>query len=151
MGVPFPVFLGIVGGITELVPIIGPWIGGAAAVLVTLALAPDKVLWVVLLYLGIQLVENTILVPRIQGNALKLHPILLILIVVVASQTFGIWGVILGPPLVAMGKAMAEYFLGEWSRVVPAPPASFPGPEPAAEDSSPNESSGAVPDRPADS
>ena len=46
LGVPFSILLGIIAGITELIPIIGPWIGGAAGVIVTLATAPEKALWV---------------------------------------------------------------------------------------------------------
>ena len=116
LGVPFAFILGIVAGLTELVPIIGPWIGGAAGVLVTLATAPHKVLWVILLYLVIQLLENTLLVPRIQGSTLKLHPVAIIMTIVVASQYFGLWGVILGPPLVAMGKDIIVYLAQEWNR-----------------------------------
>ena len=115
LGVPFSFFLGIVAALTELVPIIGPWIGGAVGVLVTLATVPDKVPWVILLYLVIQLTENAVLVPRIQGNALKLHPIAVILIVVISGHYFGIWGIILGPPLVAMGKDMLVYFFQQWN------------------------------------
>ena len=118
LGVPFAFILGIVAGLTELVPIIGPWIGGAAGVLVTLATAPDKILWVILLYLVVQLLENTLLVPRIQGNTLKLHPIAVIMVIVVASQYFGLWGVILGPPLVAMGKDIIVYLAQEWNRPI---------------------------------
>ena len=116
MGVPFPFVLGLVAGITELIPIIGPWIGGAVGVLVTLATAPDMVPWVILLYFGVQMLENVLLVPRIQGNSLNLHPVAIILIIVVASNFFGLWGVILGPPLVAMAKEMAVCFSREWSR-----------------------------------
>ena len=116
LGVPFAFILGIVAGLTELVPIIGPWIGGAAGVLVTLATAPDKILWVILLYLVVQLLENALLVPRIQGNSLKLHPIAVIMVIVVASHYFGLWGVILGPPLVAMGKDIIVYLAQEWDR-----------------------------------
>ena len=115
LGVPFAFFLGIVAALTELVPIIGPWIGGAVGVLVTLATVPDKAPWVILLYLVIQLAENAVLVPRIQGNALKLHPIAVIMIVVISGHYFGIWGIILGPPLVAMGKDMVVYFFQQWS------------------------------------
>jgi predicted PurR-regulated permease PerM len=115
MGVPFAVILGLIAGLTELVPIIGPWIGGAAAVLVTLATAPDKVLWVILLFLVVQLLENTLLVPRIQGNTLKMHPIAVILVITVGSQYFGLWGVILGPPLVAMAKDVIVYLAGQWN------------------------------------
>ncbi len=117
LGVPFPFMLGIVAGLTELVPIIGPWIGGAAGVLVTLATAPEKVPYVILLYLAIQLLENTLLVPRIQGESLKLHPVIIILVIIVASNYFGFWGVILGPPLAAMGKEIGVYFAQQWSRV----------------------------------
>ena len=115
LGVPFAIFLGIVAAITELIPIIGPWIGGAVGVLVTLATVPEKALWVLLLYLGIQLLENALLVPRIQGNSLRLHPVVVILIVVLASQFFGIWGIILGPPLVALGRDLVSYFFREWN------------------------------------
>ncbi len=118
LGVPFAFILGIVAGLTELVPIIGPWIGGAAGVLVTLATAPEKILWVILLYLVVQLLENTLLVPRIQGNTLRLHPIAVIMVIVVASHYFGLWGVILGPPLVAMGKDIIVYLAQEWNRPI---------------------------------
>ena len=116
LGVPFAVILGIVAALTEMIPIIGPWIGGAVGVLVTLATAPDKVLWVILLYLVIQLLENTLLVPRIQGDTLNMHPIAIIMVITIGSQYFGLWGVILGPPLVAMGKDVIVYFVQEWNR-----------------------------------
>ena len=121
LGVPFPFVLGIVAGLTELVPIIGPWIGGVAAVLATLATAPHLVPWVILLYLGVQLLENTLLVPRIQGSSLNLHPVALIVVIIIASSFFGLWGVILGPPLAAMLKDMAAWFVREWNRPVEAP------------------------------
>lgn len=116
LGVRFSVMLGIVAAITELVPIIGPWIGGAVGVLVTLATDPEKVPWVILLYLGVQLLENSLLVPRIQGNALNLHPIAVMIVIVIGSQLFGLWGVILGPVLVAAAKEVIKYFYAEWNR-----------------------------------
>jgi predicted PurR-regulated permease PerM len=114
--VPFQILLGIVAGITELVPIIGPWIGGAVGVLVTLAVAPEKVIWVILLYLGIQILENSFLVPRIQGNALDLHPIAVMIVIVIGSHLFGLWGVILGPLLVAAARDVIKYFIDQWNR-----------------------------------
>ena len=129
MGIPFAFVLGIVAGLTELVPVIGPWIGGAVGVLVTLATEPAMVPWVILLYLGVQIVENVLLVPRIQGDALNLHPVAVILVIVIASNYFGLWGVILGPPVVALIRDLAVYFAREWNR----PPCSGEqGPEVAA-------------------
>ncbi len=115
LDVPFAVVLGIVAGLTELVPIIGPWIGGAVGVLVTLATEPDKVLWVILLYLVVQLLENTLLVPRIQADTLNMHPIAVIMVITVGSHYFGLWGVILGPPLVALAKEVVVYLVREWN------------------------------------
>jgi predicted PurR-regulated permease PerM len=116
LGIPFQVLLGIVAGITELMPIIGPWIGGAVGVLVTLATAPEKVIWVILLYLGIQVLENSFLVPRIQGNALDLHPIAMMVVIVIGSHLFGLWGVILGPLVAAVAKEVIKYFVEQWNR-----------------------------------
>ena len=115
IGVPFAILLGVVAGLTELVPIIGPWIGGAVGVLVTLATEPDKVLWVILLYLIVQLLENTLLVPRIQADTLNMHPIAVILVITIGSQYFGLWGVILGPPLVALAKDVIIYLVKQWN------------------------------------
>lgn len=116
MGVPFALVLGIIAGITELVPVVGPWIGAIAGVLVTLATEPHLLPWVILLYLAVQLLENTLLVPRIQGESLNLHPVAIILTIVVASNYFGLWGLILGPPLVALFKEMFVWFVREWNR-----------------------------------
>ena len=116
MGVPFAFVLGIVAGLMNLVPMIGPLIGGLFGVLVTLAVAPEKVLWVIPFYLAVQLVENTLLSGRIQGNALKLHPVWLTVIVVVAGKYFGIWGIIIGPPVVAMVRDMAVWLSEEWNK-----------------------------------
>lgn len=119
LDIPFAVILGIVAGLTELIPIIGPWIGGAVGVLVTLATEPEKVLWVILLYLAVQLLENALLVPRIQANTLGLHPIAVILVITIGSQYFGLWGVILGPPLAAMLKGIIAYAAQEWNQPPP--------------------------------
>jgi predicted PurR-regulated permease PerM len=115
IGVPFAILLGIVAGFTELIPFIGPWIGGAVGVLVTLATAPEKLLWVVPLYVGVQLLENMVLVPRVQGQSLSLHPAVVLLIIAISSQVWGLWGVILGPPVASLIKDLAVYFSQQWS------------------------------------
>ena len=114
MGVPFAFLLGVVAGTTALIPIVGAFIGVAVAILVTLATAPEKLLWVVILYLGVQLAENTLLAPRIQAGALKLHPIAVILVIIVGGHFFGIWGVIFAPPLVSLVKDIVKYLAHEW-------------------------------------
>ncbi len=91
IGVPYALVLGLVAALTELIPIVGPWIGGVFGVVVTLAVSPEKVLYVAILYVAVHLVENTVLVNRIQGQALRIHPVWMTIIVVVAATYFGIW------------------------------------------------------------
>ena len=112
--VPFAPILGLVAGIFELVPIIGPWLGAIPGIIVVLATAPDKLVWVALVYLGVQLLENSLLVPRIQSRALNVHPIMIMVALIVGSEVAGLWGVILGPPLTAASKEVFMYFLREW-------------------------------------
>jgi predicted PurR-regulated permease PerM len=109
LGVPFSLALALLAGVMEMVPTLGPWIGGAVAVIVTLAMAPEKALWVVLLYLGIQLVENNLLVPKVQSAYLKIHPAIMILLLVFGAYTAGFWGILLVGPLTATLVEIFKY------------------------------------------
>jgi len=99
--IEFAAALAAFAGATELIPLLGPWIGGAAAVIVTLATAPGKAIWVALLFLLVQLLENNLLVPRIQGGYLRIHPALLVVLLVLGAYVAGFWGIILAAPLTA--------------------------------------------------
>lgn len=111
---PYAPVLGIVAGVFELIPVIGPWLGAIPGVIVTLAFAPDMIIPVVLLYLLIQLLENSLLVPRIQSESLNLHPVMVLAALIVGSEVAGLWGIILGPPLAAAGRGVLLYFLSVW-------------------------------------
>ena len=130
LGIEFSILLGIVAGFTELIPIIGPLLGAIPGIFVTLATSPEKVLWVVLLYLGVQAVENAVLVPRIQGHAVGVHPAILMVALMVGSEAAGLWGVLLSVPVTAVGRDVFNYFHAEWSEP-PAPeePADAEGDE----------------------
>jgi hypothetical protein len=56
-----------------------------------------------------------VLVPRIQGQSLNLHPVVVLLIITVGSQIWGLWGVILGPPVGALIKDLIVYFSEQWN------------------------------------
>jgi len=99
--VPFSLALSLLAGITELIPTLGPWIGGAVAVIVTLAMAPEKAIWVVVLFFAVQIVENNLLVPKIQSAYLHIHPAIMIVLLVFGAYFAGFWGLLLIGPLVA--------------------------------------------------
>lgn len=107
--IPFAPVLAVFAGITELIPILGPWIGGAAAVIVALATAPEKAIWVALLYFFVQLLENSLLVPRIQGGYLRIHPAVAMVLLVLGAYIAGFWGLILAVPLTATIVEIYKY------------------------------------------
>ncbi len=112
MQIPFYAVLAVFAGITELIPILGPWISGAAAVIVTLAIAPEKAIWVVVLFVGIQLLENMFLVPRIQGGYLRINPAIAIVLLVIGAYIAGFWGLLLAVPLTATVVEIYKYLHG---------------------------------------
>ena len=115
LGIDFAVLLGIVAGITEAIPVVGPIIGAVPGIIVTLATAPEKIVWVLALYLGSQLLENSLLVPRIQGNAVQMHPIVIMALLIVGSETFGVIGVVAAVPVASVLREVFKYFYGLWS------------------------------------
>ena len=110
MNVKYAVLLGAVAGIFELVPIVGAWLAVIPTIIVVLSTSPEKILWVLLLYLGVQLFQSAIIVPRVQSFAMKLHPLMILVSIVVGSEIAGLWGVVLGPPIAASLKELIIYF-----------------------------------------
>ncbi len=108
-GIPYAMPLAVFGGIATLVPIIGAWLAGIVSVLVVLATAPDKILWVGLGYIVIQLLENNLLVPRIQGRQMHIHPALVIVLTIVAASRFGILGFLLVLPVTMLVVEITKY------------------------------------------
>jgi predicted PurR-regulated permease PerM len=125
IGVPYALLLGIIAGLAELIPIVGPLLGMLPGILVTLATSPADVFWVLALYIGIQTVQNAFITPRVQGRAVKLHPALIMIVIVVASEAAGLWGIVLAVPLVAAARDVFRYFYREWSNADEVQPAAL--------------------------
>jgi len=109
MGIDFPLALAVAAGFTELIPIIGPIIGFVPAFIVVLATEPDKWWWVILFYLGVQAAENYLLVPRVHGHSIHMHPALVLLLLTIAGALFGLWGVLLVVPIAATIRDVYAY------------------------------------------
>lgn len=107
--VPYAPALAFFAGITEMIPTIGPWIGGGLAFLVTLSTAPEKAILVVVLFIGVQLVENNLLVPRIQGGYMRIHPAAVLMLLVLGAHIAGIWGIIISIPIAATVARIVQY------------------------------------------
>ena len=110
IGIDYAILLGVVAGMFEFIPIIGAWLGFIPALVVVLSTSPDKFIWILLLYAGVQLMQGAFLVPRIQSFAIKIHPLLILVSILIGSEVGGLWGVILGPPIAASVKELIVYF-----------------------------------------
>ena len=109
LGVELSLALALFAGVTELIPIIGPWLGAVPAVVIVAATEPELLPWVVLLYVAVQQLENNLLVPRVHGYALDLHPAMIILLLVVGGSVFGFIGLIVIVPLSAILRELFWY------------------------------------------
>lgn len=99
IGVPLALALGLIAGLLDFIPYVGPWLGAAPAVLLALAEGPAEAVWTAILFLVIQQVEGNVLMPVIQKRASALPPVLTILAVVAFGVLFGFMGVFLATPL----------------------------------------------------
>jgi predicted PurR-regulated permease PerM len=114
LGTPYPLLLGTLVGITNVVPLVGPWIGGAVAVVVTLFYDPQTALWVALAVLGIQEVESNLIRPFVMKGVAKLHPFPTLLALIVFTSMFGILGAVLSLPLlIAIGTIIEVLWVEE--------------------------------------
>ncbi|MBI2621611.1 MAG: AI-2E family transporter [Candidatus Levybacteria bacterium] len=101
LGVPFALPLAILAGILEIIPTLGPIIAAIPAVIVGLAISPVMAVSVVLAYIGIQLAENNILVPKIMQKAVGLNPVVIIVAILIGARLFGVMGALLSIPFVS--------------------------------------------------
>jgi predicted PurR-regulated permease PerM len=95
---------------TELIPYLGPWLGSVPPVIYALFVHPLSAIWVALLFLGIHQIEGHVVVPKVMGTALRLNPLLVIFGLLAGLELYGFLGVLVVLPLLAILRAMWEYF-----------------------------------------
>jgi len=106
--VRYPVVLGFVGGIANIIPYFGPFIGAIPAVAVALLQSPAKVIWTIVVFTLIQQIDNNFISPKIIEGRLGLHPVTTILVVLVGGEFFGIFGMLVSVPAAAILKIILK-------------------------------------------
>lgn len=106
IGVPYPVLLGVIGGLSNTVPYFGPFIGAVPSVIAALMISPVKTLWVIMLFVLVQQIDNHFISPKIIEGNLGIHPVTIIIIVFIGEEFFGFWGIIAAVPIYAMVKCI---------------------------------------------
>ena len=108
IGMPYAPLLGFIGGVSNIIPYFGPYIGAVPALAVALTMSPWMALWTAIVFLVVQQVDNIYLSPRIMEGKLGLHPVTTILAVIIGGKLFGMLGLLLSVPLVAMLKILLK-------------------------------------------
>jgi predicted PurR-regulated permease PerM len=127
IGVPLALALGVLAGVLELVPYVGPWISAVPAVLVALTVSPGCVLAVLALYLALHLLEGYVLVPLVQRRAVHLPPALTVAAQALLAELLGVMGLFVAAPLtlcavVLLKMLYVEDTLGDDAVDVPGEP-----------------------------
>jgi len=102
--VKYSLLLGIIIGITNVIPYFGPIIGAVPAILIAAATSTKQVIWVAVIVFGLQFIEGNILSPLIVGKSLHMHPLLIMLSLFIGGEIGGIVGLIVAVPLLAIVK-----------------------------------------------
>ncbi|MEP6638140.1 MAG: AI-2E family transporter [Chloroflexota bacterium] len=101
LGVPGALLLGLIAALTEAIPIVGPLLGAIPAILVAATVSPELALIVAGVYIVIQLVEGSVLVPLVMRNTIGISPLLVLLSLLVGSAAGGLLAAFLAVPIAA--------------------------------------------------
>ncbi len=109
-GVPYAIVLGAWVSATAIIPYVGAFLGAIPGIIVAFAFESVTTgVLVAFLYLGIQQLEGNVLTPRIQGQALRVHPIIVLLAIVVGGELGGLVGVIVAVPVLAVIRVLFDF------------------------------------------
>ena len=115
VGLKAPILFGLLCGITDLIPYIGPYIGGIAAVIVGFSQGTVIGIITTIIVIVVQLIENYVLQPIVMSKTMKLHPVTIMLGLLIFGYFFGIVGMILATPTIALFKVIYRFFAKKYN------------------------------------
>jgi len=113
LGVPDPLVIGLAAGLFELVPIVGPFAGGAVGVTLALTVSPLLALWTLLLFLGLHILEGYVLAPRVQARFTRIPEVVAFLSVFAGLEAGGFLGALFAVPTVSLIAIFLRAAIGD--------------------------------------
>ncbi|MEN8234362.1 MAG: AI-2E family transporter [Actinomycetota bacterium] len=108
---PFWMLIGMVGGVLNIVPFLGPWVGGILGIVVALTTADlSTAVWAAVVAIIVQQIDNNFVSPSVLRATVRLHPAVTLLVLVLAGAIAGFWGIVIAVPLTAAIKIIAGYW-----------------------------------------
>lgn len=112
IGLEYSLILAILAMVTNIIPVLGPFIGTIPALIVAFIHSPITALWVLLAVIIVQQIESNLISPQVMGRQLDVHPLTIILLLLAASQIAGLIGLILAVPTYAILKVVVKHTYG---------------------------------------
>jgi predicted PurR-regulated permease PerM len=113
IGVPFPLVVGLAAGVFELIPIVGPFVGGGVALLLAATVSPLLMFATLALFLGIHFIEGYVLAPRIQARFVQLHPLIALLALFGGVEVSGFLGALFAVPAASLVAVYVRAAIGD--------------------------------------
>jgi len=114
LGVRYPLAIAVFAFVFELIPMVGPVLSAIPAVFIALFQPFPLVVWVILFFVALQMFENHILAPRIQGHAVGIHPVLALIALVLGADLFGVFGALLAVPTAGILSVLLSAGWSSW-------------------------------------
>jgi predicted PurR-regulated permease PerM len=114
LGVHYPLLIGVLAFLFELVPMVGPILGSVPAVVISLFQPWPLVLEVIAFFVVMQVIENNVLAPRITGGAVGLHPVVALIAIVVGADVGGIVGALFAVPFAGIASVLVDAAWKGW-------------------------------------
>jgi predicted PurR-regulated permease PerM len=114
IGLDYAITLAIVAAITSVVPYLGPTIAITPALIIAIVDSPFMLIKLVIVWVVVQFLEGNFVSPNIMGRTMKIHPLTIIIVLLVAGNLFGVVGVILGIPGYAILKVLVQYLFSKF-------------------------------------
>ncbi|WP_228618076.1 AI-2E family transporter [Exiguobacterium sp.] len=108
VGVDYAILLALFMMVTNIIPYVGPFLGAAPAVVVAFIQEPIMAVWVIVVIIIVQQIESNVISPLIQGKSLKVHPLTIIIVLLVAGNLAGIIGMLIAVPTYAVAKVVVQ-------------------------------------------
>ncbi len=129
---PYALILGLLAGVTRAIPIIGPILGGIPIVLLAAVLPPEHgggialALKVLVFFSALHLFESKLLMPKFIGHRINLHAAVVIIVLLIGAEFFGLLGMFLAAPLAAIGRVLVAHYVIRPRRLADRAPAHAP-------------------------
>ena len=126
LGIHYPLVFGLLAILAEMVPVVGPLIGAVPAVFIAYSQSPQSAFYVALFYLVFYQFDANVLMPRIIGKKIDLHPVILILSLLIGAKLYGILGMLFAVPVAAVYRVLYKELWHSTDEVLEeATPAQF--------------------------